>query len=358
MTPRFFGYARKSPTGFTSGQTANDPIPSLDRQESDLYKMAERFPECAYAGCFREHESAVEVAWNKRPVFKTLLSDLRKGDHLGLWRLDRLEREPFRLMAALKTLVDLEVTIHVDQAMGGLPVDLNTTMGRGLVMMLAMSADLQKGFQVDGIKRGLAWRKQCGLAMGWIPPLGCKFVLVPGKKTRLGNPERRVEWNDEECAVIREIRNRIKAGETFAELARDFKANKRMRVPKVPWSYNLLRKAYAFYDKLLAEGKDLGGYSLSENTAEAFRQREEEIAKELEEKQTTISLHLNKERHKRDKQRQKAECRVIRERREKAKAEAAKPKKVPEWAIRLWRGEKPFSSASEQESSVSSQASP
>ena len=48
--PLFFAYARKSPTGFTPGQTEKNPIPSIDRQEADLAKMAAGFPKCGPPG--------------------------------------------------------------------------------------------------------------------------------------------------------------------------------------------------------------------------------------------------------------------------------------------------------------------
>lgn len=282
--PLFFAYARKSPTGFTAGQTEKDPIPSIDRQEADLMAMAARFPACDYADCYRELESAVEVAWDERPVLKQLLSDIKPGDHLGLWRLDRLERNPFRLISALDLLTKREVSIHVEIGMGGFPVDMSCAMGRGMVMMLAWMADMFRELQVDGIKRGLAWRKRAGLHMGGTPPLGRTFVPIPGQRTHLGNQQYRVEWDDHQCAIIREIRNRMAAGEFAREIAKDFIRRKLVKGDgKTPWAYESKGKirvapiiqAHVWYKRLLESGKDMGDVEPTPESIEAMLEREQ-----------------------------------------------------------------------------------
>jgi len=61
--PLFFAYARKSPTGFTAGQTEKDPIPSIDRQEADLARMAAGFPKCGHPGRSLQGGGASKGKW-------------------------------------------------------------------------------------------------------------------------------------------------------------------------------------------------------------------------------------------------------------------------------------------------------
>ena len=48
-----------------------------------------------------------------------------RGDHLVVWRLDRLERKLFRLAALIQELIDRGVILHVLDAMGGQRLDFD-----------------------------------------------------------------------------------------------------------------------------------------------------------------------------------------------------------------------------------------
>jgi uncharacterized protein YjiS (DUF1127 family) len=109
--PALLAYARKSPCPETVGKK-KDAVPSIERQTSLLTEAAARWPECDFIRCFAEVESARLVPWEERKELQALLKFINRGDHLVVWRLDRLANNPFDLFAILKILMAKDVRAY------------------------------------------------------------------------------------------------------------------------------------------------------------------------------------------------------------------------------------------------------
>ncbi len=136
------GYARVS--------TADQ---SLELQTDALHKI----------GCFNIHEEpATSGAKKNRPVLDMAIKDLRPGDTLVVWRLDRLSR-------SIKDLY--ERLAQIEAAGAGFKslteaFDFTTATGRLILGMLAIMAEFERQLTIERTKAGMAVLRQKGHKMG------------------------------------------------------------------------------------------------------------------------------------------------------------------------------------------------
>jgi DNA invertase Pin-like site-specific DNA recombinase len=256
-TKRYYGYARAS-------SLKQETSPDQQR------KMIEKFVESqggTLVHVYQEHESATKVAFDDRPAFKELLAAIKPGDHLVVWRLDRLERKFFRMIKLMDELLEREIMVHAIQETGGVSLDLNTITGRLVLSVFAIAAEFYVEQLRDATMRGRLAKKQRGLATVGTPLIGMKRI----KKTLPHGEVVSIDvWDDKQLDVMYEIVHRRDAGESFTSIARDFIARglrkpfKNKRNPNgVPWAtigkagrphVHHLSIAYYRMKKLIADG--------------------------------------------------------------------------------------------------------
>ncbi len=203
---------------------------------------------------------ASKVPHQKRPEFKKLMDELDRGDCLIVWRLDRIDGNPFRLAEAIGFLVNRQVRLYVLD-FGRLEMDLNGAAGEVLVTVMTTVADMFRFQRQAAIKRELQRRKASGLAYTRYPPLGMKRVVHKGLKMDV--------WDEAQCQLIRQIKARRDAGESMAQIGEDFYAKRLKTASGKLWvkpygrkgrlNLNRLYRAYQWYSELLAKGEDLWG---------------------------------------------------------------------------------------------------
>ena len=115
------------------------------------------------AGCFNIHkEPATSGAKKNRPVLDMAIKDLRPGDTLVVWRLDRLSR-------SIKDLY--ERLAQIEAAGAGFKslteaFDFTTATGRLILGMLAIMAEFERQLTIERTKAGMAVLRQKGHKMG------------------------------------------------------------------------------------------------------------------------------------------------------------------------------------------------
>lgn len=163
--------------------------------------------------------STSKVKFKDRPGMKHLLSILRPGDHLVVYRLDRIERGFLTFFDALQQLIKREVWIHSVEEKSGKSLDLSTATGRAMLAVWAIAADFYREAVQNNTREALQFRKRNGYAYTR-PPFGWKVQEVSprpdGRK-----PLRRFEPIDP--ATIDEIVERMDHGESPYSIATDFK---------------------------------------------------------------------------------------------------------------------------------------
>jgi putative DNA-invertase from lambdoid prophage Rac len=176
---RLFGYGRVS----TSDQTAANQLHELKARGHDI-KPARWVVDEGVSG---------SIPALQRPGFASLLSKLEDGDVLVVSKLDRLGRDAIDVMTTLDTLRDLGVSVRV-QALDG--TDLNSSAGRFMLQMLSAVAELERNMI----------RERTAAAQA-------RYVEGGGKRGR------KPKTTEADRVVIRE---RLEAGETVSQVARDY----------------------------------------------------------------------------------------------------------------------------------------
>lgn len=104
------------------------------------------------AGCEKIYEEVVSGARSNRPIFDAILKQLRDGDTLVIWKLDRLGR-------SLKHLVELVHTLMQNNI--GLcslndPIDTTTSQGRLVFNIFASLAEFERDLIRERTHAGLS----------------------------------------------------------------------------------------------------------------------------------------------------------------------------------------------------------
>lgn len=143
-TGRLIGYARCS----TSAQDESLQLDSL------------KAAGVAKRDTYIDH--GVSGAKASRPALDKMLADIEPGDTLVIWKLDRLGRSSAHTMMLMHELV--ERGIHVRSLSDGL--DTTTPTGRAMLGMLAIFAEMERGFTRERTRAGLAAKKAQGVTGG------------------------------------------------------------------------------------------------------------------------------------------------------------------------------------------------
>jgi DNA invertase Pin-like site-specific DNA recombinase len=280
---RIFGYARAS---------SEKPEDSVAMQEGLIRKKVEQLGGRFVRTFADESVSATDIPWPQRRGFMTLMARLRPGDHLIIWRLDRLDHCPVGTVAALERVVDRGVCLHVLDH-GGMQLDLDEEAGRLLVVLLGHFAELMVTYRREAARQSICWRKDRGLAYNRLPELGkCRIPHSTPDRKRTGIAFDL--WDSGECDVIREIWRRHELeGETLYAIAKDLKARDARRWDGRPWvprgcqrqtgsgkrypfNPRTVQRAFWKYVAMLAAGKDLQDLEPApQNVQQAVRRLQE-----------------------------------------------------------------------------------
>lgn len=116
------------------------------------------------AGCqpdmlFKDKASGKRMS---RPEFDRMLTYLREGDVLVVWKIDRLGRNFTEMVA---TLADLfKRGIHIVATSQG--VDTSTPMGKAMAYFLGIVAEMELDFNRERTRRSLEMKRQRGIKGG------------------------------------------------------------------------------------------------------------------------------------------------------------------------------------------------
>lgn len=148
--PKLIGYARVS----------------TDDQSLQLQTDALRA-----AGCWNIHEEKISGAAKRRKILDLAIMDLRPGDTLVVWRIDRLARSMRELYLRLDQIYEAGATFKSLQE----NFSFDTAMGKFVLGILGLVAELERQLTIARTKAGMDAVRRLGVR------LGRKRELTPDK---------------------------------------------------------------------------------------------------------------------------------------------------------------------------------
>lgn len=104
------------------------------------------------------YEEKISGNANRKPVLESLLNELKPGDKLVIWRLDRLGRRALELIQLQKTFE--ENNIHLISITETL--DTSTAMGKFAFQIVCCFAEMERNVIIERTRAGLAAAKKRG----------------------------------------------------------------------------------------------------------------------------------------------------------------------------------------------------
>lgn len=103
------------------------------------------------AGCDQIHEEIASGAKTSRPVLEEIMRNLREGDTLIIWKLDRLGRNLAHLIHLTTKLIEIKVgLISLND-----PIDTSTAQGRMVFGIFASLAEFERELIRERTQAGL-----------------------------------------------------------------------------------------------------------------------------------------------------------------------------------------------------------
>jgi DNA invertase Pin-like site-specific DNA recombinase len=116
------------------------------------------------AGCQPEHIFKDKASGKRmsRPEFDRMLTYLREGDVVVVWKIDRLGRNFTEMVATLAAL--FKRGIHIMATSQG--VDTSTPTGKAMAYFLGIVAEMELEFNQERTRRSLELKRQRGIKGG------------------------------------------------------------------------------------------------------------------------------------------------------------------------------------------------
>ena len=250
--PAFFAYIRVSTDEQIDGA-------SLDVQkqqaEAKYEKLKLERPELEWGGVFNdEGQSAYRVRFLNRPEGGRLDENLRSGDVICVYRLDRSFRSTEDFLQTFKMWHERGVRLTSSAE----EFDIRGPWGKFIATTLVAVAELDSSIKSERIKDSLRMqRSKGGLTPGKYPAIGYMRVTAHGRRYQIPDPKqlvavrRIVELKDQGLSYWA-VSDRIEAEQAQAE-GRPVKPNYARKGVRRRWDAKSCERAYKRRDELLAE---------------------------------------------------------------------------------------------------------
>ena len=126
------------------------------------------------AGCSHIYEEKVSGAARKRPQLELALKELREGDTLVVWRLDRVARTVRQLLFRLDQIVESGAKLKSLTE----EIDISNAIGRLMVNMLGSFAEFERALAIERTIAGIKAAQERGVKFGR------SVVFTPLKKKK------------------------------------------------------------------------------------------------------------------------------------------------------------------------------
>ncbi|MHC4398428.1 MAG: recombinase family protein [Planctomycetota bacterium] len=159
---KIYGYAQAS--DYEDVKPVEEQVEAIQRRANEIEGT---WVQCRVDRTFW----ASKTPSHSRLEFRKLLDELRPGDHLIVWRLDRIDANPFVLARAVEMLMSRKALLCILD-FERTELNLDATTGPVFAMLLNAASNLFRSQRREGVKRALNRLKETGQAYTGHPPLG------------------------------------------------------------------------------------------------------------------------------------------------------------------------------------------
>ncbi|HUS38946.1 MAG TPA: recombinase family protein [Pirellulales bacterium] len=195
--------------------------PSTASQQHELYALAQTIP-CGHIEDPTRYcdsgRSATKTRLEERPGIQLLLTEVRRGDLVVVWSLERAVRGSFEVAALLRLLAERGVSVLSKVQFGTTPLKLDGMMAVLWASAMDMANAIDFRQRSEALKRFHRYYRRNGLYAGHARALRrVQPVIVKGKTVR------RLVWDDHECDLACEMAHRRWVlGEQCQDIYADF----------------------------------------------------------------------------------------------------------------------------------------
>ena len=115
------------------------------------------------AGCEKIYEEKLSSAAEIRPKFNAMMENVRKGDTIVVWKLDRLGRSLIQLVTLIDELGQRGINFR---SLTDREIDTSTTLGRVLFVIASAFAEMERDRIRERTRAGLDSARAQGLVGG------------------------------------------------------------------------------------------------------------------------------------------------------------------------------------------------
>ncbi|WP_342627177.1 recombinase family protein [Nguyenibacter vanlangensis] len=162
-----------------------------------------------------EEKMTGTVAWQKRPVLRKLIEKAQPGDTIAVAYTNRIGRKAAVIWSFHEMLEERGIKLKV----GDLGLDTATPVGRAMLQMMAVFAELDH----SGIRRNMIEGRAVRQNQGY----------------RIGGPKHKLSKHQRES-----VRRRHEEGETFRTLAKDYGVSKDTIARVIANDESFFKKSY------------------------------------------------------------------------------------------------------------------
>jgi DNA invertase Pin-like site-specific DNA recombinase len=191
-----------------------------------------------------------------RQAAASLVRVIRPGDHLVIWKMDRVSRRMVDNLHALEFFAKQEINVYILNFNNGESLDLTTAVGKMVIQLLSMVNEFERNMISERTKEAMAYRRSLGLPTGGQPKYGYRREVDKDSKGKTVLGSLRLVRDEGEIAQIYELwKRKHHGGESCRQIAIDWIKKGYMTADGVPWTRSRVLDVYNWYDDLMRHGK-------------------------------------------------------------------------------------------------------
>lgn len=190
---------------------------SLDEQFAEFHKRFHAPEGATLMPPVGDTISATKKKIDDRVEFSKLMMKLQPGDHLVVWRIDRLGRTFLEMVQTADKIAQKQVWLHSLCESGGKELNLSSMEARTFLYVLMIGHSMYVHYMKEAVMRNTRYKKAAGMAHTALPKRGHKRIIRGYRPN--GNPIYVDVWDQKELVRYRTVYEMRNQGMNWHQIA-------------------------------------------------------------------------------------------------------------------------------------------